>query len=140
MSEIGNTNQQQILELRIFLAGFCARLAARRITETQIERMEALVHSFDVGHGGDDGALLDIDRVFQCLLYEAADNSYLTRRLESLCDLSPADRSPIPNPIKRDRSTIERLGRLIEALRRGDELAAETIVREHIVQSEGRSG
>jgi DNA-binding FadR family transcriptional regulator len=136
MTDTGTASQQRVLELRVFLTGFCARLAARRITPTQIERMEALLRRLDAGHGGDKGALQDIDRAFQRLLHEAADNTYLTFRLESLCHLSPHNWPLVSNPIERDRATIERLGRLLEALKDGDELAAETIVREHIVQSQ----
>lgn len=136
MSEMGATDQQRILELCVFMAGFCARLAARRITETQIERMEALLRSCDAGPGGRSKALLDIDRVFQSLLCEAADNPYLTSKLASLCDLSPRNWPSLSDPIERDRAIVARLGRLLEALKHGDELAAESAVREHILQSQ----
>ena len=139
MRDIETTDLQQLLELRFFLAGFCARLAARRITETQIEKMEQLLQGSGDGYSNYE-ALLSIDRAFRGLLYEAADNAYLVDKLKSLCQLSPRCRLLVHERLESRQGTIERLSRLLEALRQRDETEAETLMQEHIRVSQQKVG
>jgi len=88
VANISITDLQKIFEVRIFLEGFCARLAAQRIAEDQIAQMEAVLQDLKQVQDGDVEALMAIDRRFHKLLYQAADNEFLAETLDRFYDLS----------------------------------------------------
>jgi DNA-binding FadR family transcriptional regulator len=133
MTDSSTTDLQKILELRIFLEGFCARLAAQRITEEQIEKMKAALQDLEETHGGQHQSLMSIDRRFHRLLYAAADNEFLGERLERLYDLSVSAWNMIPQHLAGVTDAIKRCGDVLEALKARDGAEAEALIREHII-------
>jgi len=88
VADISITHLQKIFEVRICLEGLCARLAVQRITEDQIDQMEAVLQELEQVQSGDTEAVIAIDRRFHKLLYQAADNEFLAEMLNRLYTLS----------------------------------------------------
>lgn len=134
VSDISITDLQAIFELRTVLEGFCARLAAQRITDDQIEGMEFVLRDLDEVHNGDHRALMSLDTRFHSRLYAAADNEFLAETLDRLYDLSLRLWYLVLNHLEGVRHSIEQNGRVIDALREGDGADAEALMQEHIVE------
>jgi DNA-binding GntR family transcriptional regulator len=134
VSDISITDLQAIFEFRTVLEGFCARLAAQRITEEQIEAMESVLRDLEEVRSGDRRALMSLDQRFHSLLYAASDNEFLAATLDRLYDLSLRLWHLVLNHLKGVRHSIEQNGRVIEALREGNGVEAEALMREHIVE------
>jgi DNA-binding GntR family transcriptional regulator len=64
VADISITDLQKIFEARLVLEGFCARLAAQRVTAEQLVEMEVLVQDLQRVKDGDARALMDIDEGF----------------------------------------------------------------------------
>jgi DNA-binding GntR family transcriptional regulator len=134
VSDISITDLQAIFELRTVLEGFCARLAAQRITDEQIERMESVLRDLEEVQSGDRRALMGLDQRFHSLLYAAADNEFLRATLGQLYDLSLRLWHLVLNHLEGVRHSIEQNARVIEALRESDGAEAEALMQEHIVE------
>jgi DNA-binding GntR family transcriptional regulator len=132
--DISITDLQAIFELRTVLEGFCARLAAQRVTDDQIEKMEAVLRDLEQVHGEDHRALMSLDKRFHSLLYAAADNEFLAATLDRLYDLSLRLWHLVLNHLEGVRHSIEQNGRVIAALRKGDGARAEALMQDHIVE------
>lgn len=134
VSDVSVTDLQKIFELRIVLEGFCARLAAERITEEQLERMEATLHDLERLREGDSQALMSIDKRFHRLLYAAADNEFMAEILDRLYDLSLRLWYLVLNRLAEVKHAIEQHTQVFEALKDGDGARAEMMVQKHIVE------
>ena len=134
VSDISITDLQAIFELRTVLEGFCARLAAQRITDEQIERMASVLQDLEEVQSGDRRALMSLDQRFHSLLYAAADNEFLRATLHQLYDLSLRLWHLVLNHLEGVRHSIEQNARVIEALRESDGAEAEALMQEHLVE------
>jgi DNA-binding GntR family transcriptional regulator len=134
VSDISVTDLQKIFELRIILEGFCARLAAKRISEDQIEKMEGVLRDLQELRDGNPPALISIDKRFHKLLYRAADNEFLAETLDRLYDLSLRLWYLVLNRLDDVRGAIEQHREVLDALKGGDEAHAELLVQTHIVE------
>jgi DNA-binding GntR family transcriptional regulator len=134
VSDISITDLQAIFELRTVLEGFCARLAAQRITDEQIEKMESVLRDLEEVHSGDRRALMSLDQRFHSLLYAASDNELLAATLDRLYDLSLRLWHLVLNHLEGVRHSIEQNERVIDALREGDGARAEALMQGHIVE------
>lgn len=134
VSDISITDLQKIFELRIVLEGFCARLAAQRITDDQLERIETVLRDLEELQNGDSPALMSVDKRFHRLLYRAAGNEFLTEALDRLYDLSLRLWYLVLARLDDVRDSIEQHHRILEALREGDSEQAEFLVQSHIVE------
>ncbi|MGD8997331.1 MAG: GntR family transcriptional regulator [Anaerolineae bacterium] len=134
VSDISITDLQTIFEFRTVLEGFCARLAAQRITDEQIEAMESVLRDLEEVRSGDRRALMSLDQRFHSLLYAASDNEFLAATLDRLYDLSLRLWHLVLNHLEGVRHSIEQNARVIEALREGNGVEAEALMQEHIVE------
>jgi DNA-binding GntR family transcriptional regulator len=133
VNDISITDLQKIFELRAVLEGFCARLAARRITEDQIERMESVLRDLDEAQDGDHRALMLIDKRFHSLLYASADNEFMAETLDRLYDLSLRLWHLVLTRLDDVRLAVEQHRSVLNALKEGDEAEAEALIQAHIV-------
>jgi DNA-binding GntR family transcriptional regulator len=133
VNDISITDLQQIFELRIVLEGFCARLAARRITEDQIEEMESALRDLQAAQDGDHRALMSIDQRFHSLLYAASENEFMAETLDRLYDLSLRLWHLVLTRLASVRLSVEQHRDVLSALKEGDEAQAEALIRAHIV-------
>jgi DNA-binding GntR family transcriptional regulator len=134
VSEISFTDLPRLFELRANLEGFCARLAARRITDGQIEKMEAVLRDLEMMQDENRQGLMSVDERFHKLLYEAAHNEFLAETLNRLYDLSLRLWHLVFYRLDDVMHSIEQHRMLLRALEQGNEDEAEALVREHIVE------
>jgi len=134
VANISITDLQNILEVRMVLVGFCARLAAQRITEEQIAQMEAILQDLEQVQDGDAKALMAIDERFQGLLCQAADNEFLAEVLGRLYAQSLRLWYLALDRLSGVREVIGQHRGVAEALKAGDEARAEALIQQHISQ------
>ena len=134
VTDISITDLQKIFEVRTVLTGFSARLAAQRATTDQIAQMEQVLHGLEQVQSGDYKLLIDIDRRFQRLLYQAAGNEILAESLDHLYDLSLRIWYLVLHQLGDVRDAIEEHQQVAEALKARDGARAEALIQQHIVQ------
>jgi len=138
VTDISITDLQEIFEVRIVLAGFCARLAAQRVTANQIAQMEAVLQDLEQVQSGDYKTLMEIDRRFQRLMYKTAGNDILAESLDRLYDLSLRIWYLVLHQLGDVRDAIEQHRQVLEALKAKDGARAEALIKEHILQFQQR--
>jgi len=141
VADIRITDLQGIFEVRMVLAGFCARLAAQRIGRDQIAHMGSVLERLErleELQNGNPKALMVVDRRFQRLLYQAADNRFLADTLNQLYDLSLRMWYLVLDRLGGVEYAIEQHWGVLDALKAGDEDRAETLIRQHIAQFQQR--
>lgn len=136
VSGLSITDLQALAEVRQELEGLAARLAAGRASDEQLEQMEVLFEGFDrvVSQGGNE-ALMDRDKRFHYLVYEAADNKFLEDMLDQLYTLSLRLWYISLDKLSSQamKEAIEEHLEIIEALREGDSDKAESAMQAHVV-------
>jgi DNA-binding GntR family transcriptional regulator len=138
VADISITDLQKIFEVRIVLAGFCARVAAQRVTANQIAQMEAVLQDLEQVQSGDYKTLMEIDRRFQRLMYKTAGNDILAESLDRLYDLSLRIWYLVLYQLGDVRDAIEQHRQILEALKAKDGARAEALIKEHILQFQQR--
>jgi DNA-binding GntR family transcriptional regulator len=138
VADISITDLQKIFEVRIVLAGFCARVAAQRVTANQIAQMEAVLQDLEQVQSGDYKTLMEIDRRFQRLMYKTAGNDILAESLDRLYDLSLRIWYLVLHQLGDVRDAIEQHRQVLEALKAKDGARAEALIKEHILQFQQR--
>jgi DNA-binding GntR family transcriptional regulator len=124
---------REVFEVRTILEGMCARLAAERITDEEIEGMEQLLADFDrVLKQGDNKALIAVDQKFHQRMYEASGNRFLARALDDMYKLIYRLFYFALDRMGSVRANIEEHRDILSALKEGDGRAAERIVQNHI--------
>jgi DNA-binding GntR family transcriptional regulator len=125
---------REIFDVRTTLEGMCARLAAERITDEEIERMEQVLLDFDrVLREGDNRALLAVDRKFHQKLYEASGNRFLARALDEMYDLIYRLFYFALDRMGSVRANVEEHHDIVAALKARDARAAERLIQNHII-------
>jgi DNA-binding GntR family transcriptional regulator len=124
---------REITEVRTTLEGMCARLAAERISDEDVEKMEHLLVDFErVFRQGDNKALLAVDQKFHKLLYEASGNRFLARALDEMYTLIYRLSYFALDRMVSVRSNVEEHRDILQALKAGDARGAERLIQEHI--------
>jgi len=121
-------------ELRFFLERHCARLAARRATAQQLDRMERVLASVEQLRDGELDRLMAIDRRFHRLVYAASDNEFLADVLTRLYDLSVPVWRLGRSGLEDGRAWIDQHRELLIALRAGDDAEAGRLAEQHIAE------
>ncbi len=134
VADINITDLQKLFEVRTILEGFCARLAAQRITQAQIARIEVVLRDMEKVQGEDTRALMDIDERFHGLLYQAADNEFLAEVLSRLYDLSLRLWYLALNGMGDVQGAVCQHRGIAEALKAKDEAQSERLIQQHIAE------
>jgi DNA-binding GntR family transcriptional regulator len=132
VAEIGITDLQKIFEMRMMLEGFCARLAAERISSEQLRQMQAVILELEHTPDDDGKALMDLDERFHHLIYQAADNEFLADTLARLHALSHRIWHLVLERIGDVRGAMEQHVAITAALQEGDGAQAEALLRQHV--------
>jgi DNA-binding GntR family transcriptional regulator len=138
VADISITDLQKIFEVRMVLEGFCARLAARRITPEQIAQLEALVRELVQVADEDYDTTMAIDEQFHKLFYQAAANEFLATTLCRLHALSLRLWWVVLHRVTHLREAIAVHAEIIPALKARDEEQAETLMQEHLADFQAR--
>ena len=124
----------EMFEVMSELEGMCARLAARRMSEQQLERLKIANAGCKRAIDTSDSDLYYSENVaFHECIYEACGNSYLTnetrrlrRRLQSYRRLQLRVRGRMSQSLKEH-------DQIIEAIEAGDAGKADQVSREHVM-------
>ena len=138
VTDISITDLQHIFEVRTALAGFCARLAAQRITPDLVAEMRTMLQDLEHVKPGDFKSLMEIDRSFQRVLYRASGNDILAKTRDRLYDLSLRIWYLVLNRLGDVQTSIEQHRELADALEAGDGDRAEALIQHHITQFQHR--
>jgi DNA-binding GntR family transcriptional regulator len=138
VAEISITDLAKLFEVRMVLEGFCARLAAQRITKDHLAQMEEVIQELERVADDDGKALMEIDERFHTLLYQAADNKFLAEALERLHALSFRLWHLALDRLGDVRGAMEQHIAITEVLKAGDGAQAEALLRQHIADFQQR--
>jgi DNA-binding GntR family transcriptional regulator len=124
---------REIFEVRTTLEGMCARLAAERISDDDVEKMEHLLNDHErVLREGNNLSLLAVDQKFHKLLYEASGNRFLAQALDEMYTLIFRLSYFALDRMASVRSNVEEHRDIVQALKTGDGRAAERAIQGHI--------
>lgn len=131
-----------MFEVMSELEGMCARLAARRRTDSQLAEIDAAREACEatlVGDADPDDYYYANER-FHVLIYEASGNPFLARTAKSLqTRLKPFRRLQLRVPGRLATSSAEHAA-VVDAIREGDAAKAERLAEAHVtVQGDGFS-
>ncbi len=138
VADVSITDLQKVFEIRMVLEGFCARLAARRISREQIKQLEALVEELDGVADEDYETPMTIDEQFHRLFYQAAGNEFLESILSRLHALSLRLWWVVLQRVSHLREAVSVHGEIIPALKARDEERAEALMQEHLEDFQSR--
>lgn len=138
--QVSIAEADEIYEVRAALEGMIGRLAAKRISPAQVEKIRAVVKAMHVVSATRDAlAYYPLNVEFHDLLVEAAGNRTLAANYHrvvnelNLYRRATIERSAENIPVStRDHEAI------VEAVARGDELLAARLLHEHVIASRER--
>jgi DNA-binding GntR family transcriptional regulator len=128
-----------MFEAMSVLEGSCARLAAERLTNQDLEKMERLHEQLEMAHAnGDPESYMGWNRKFHEFVQEKAGNPVLGKIVTGLRDVILLHRyRQIYRPGRFDES-MEEHRRLLEAFRARDSQRAERLMQVHL-QKQGQA-
>jgi DNA-binding GntR family transcriptional regulator len=88
VSELAITDLTQIFEVRVELESLAARLATRRITDSQLERLGQLAEQYQTSANESKQEMINLDAKFHDVIREATHNRFLISNLEYYYNLS----------------------------------------------------
>ncbi len=138
VAEISITDLQKIFEVRLVLERLCVRLAAQRASESHLEQMDAVLRDLALLPPGDAKGLMAIDEQFHSLIYQAADNEFLSEILRRLHGLSLRLWHLALDRLGDVREALQQHVAIAEALRARDEARAEYLLEQHILDFQQR--
>ncbi|MCP5096198.1 MAG: GntR family transcriptional regulator [Chloroflexi bacterium] len=134
VSEIGITDLQKLFEARLMLEPFTIRNAAQRGSAKQWSRMEAvLLTTSDTGLEPDNEKLIAIDEACHQIIYEAADNQFLSDTLRTMYALSLRLWYFSLNKIGNMQDAVMEHRHILDALKAKDGDEAARLMEKHIL-------
>ena len=132
VSEVSVSDLEQISEMRLSLESLCARLAAQRATSDDLVILDALRREQADIPPEDSRRLFDADHRFHQAVARAAHNKYLARTLDHFFGLSQRLwYLALPHLGFLPSAVVKHLD-LVEAIKSGDAVRAEGIMRDHV--------
>lgn len=127
---IGDINQ--LYELRIELEALVIQLAAQRATSEQVAKLEALVDEESLQQLQSPYEIMDLDRDFHFLSYEASQNQFLQADLKRYYFMSQRIWYYGLSTMKSIEIGIREHIEIVAAIKTGDAPRAEHAIRAHI--------
>ncbi|KPU92621.1 transcriptional regulator [Variovorax paradoxus] len=123
----------EMFQVMADLEGLCARLAARRISSAQIERLkQAHARMESLAQTDDVDLFYEINREFHEVIYEASQNEFLTEQTRSLRNRVAAYRKLVTQRPRRRTDTLTEHAAVLEAIVGGDEDKADKTMTAHV--------
>jgi len=136
VADLSHSELEDLYSVRIAIEGYGAFLAARNITNEDLERLEALLRQMrEVFEQGDRWRLLEINRQFYEVLYAIAERPRLYELIMKHLDLASLYRQMAFAIDHYYRHTIADHEALIAAFRQHDPEAAERLTRAQLEQT-----
>ncbi len=127
----------EVFEIRTSLESLASGLAAERITEDELEKLQRLL--VEIGahiKSGDMESIVRTDTEFHDLLYQASRNSRLVGIISNLREQLTRFRTTSMSFPGRLKATLEEHRNIVEAIAQGDEKAARKAAEHHMEKSE----
>jgi DNA-binding GntR family transcriptional regulator len=134
VSDISITDLQKIFEIRVPLEGFCARLAAERMSPKLQAQLEEVLHELDQVSSDNSRAFMKVDEHFHTLLYEATGNEFLSQILHRLYVLSLRLWFFAIDRLGHVKTAVEQHRAIAQALKEGDGEKAATLLQQHVAE------
>lgn len=125
---------REVYDVRMALEALAARLAVKRITESQLEEMEKAVQKYAIALERDDITVgLEADLAFHDLLVQASGNDTLLKIVRDLANRIQVLRQLDKGKMRRKQS-LEDHKAILQALKGGEAEKAEVQVCRHIAR------
>ncbi|NLK72569.1 MAG: GntR family transcriptional regulator [Clostridiales bacterium] len=123
----------EILEVRSVLEGLAASLAAKRITEEELERLYKISQDFNEAVKVNDmKKMIENDTRFHNLIFEATRNKKLIQIVNSLQELVIRFRTTYFSEYKRGKEMPAEHNLIYKALKNGDAVTAQKHAEHHV--------
>lgn len=133
VSDIGIKDLRQLFEIRVVMEPLAVRLAGQRGTAQHWARMEEALNSVpDEGSPLENEQMIKIDEQCHTIIYDAANNVYLSTTLSTLYALSLRLWYYFLKEIGSMRGAIMEHRAMLEALQTGDIDRAATLMARHV--------
>lgn len=137
VSDLSFKDIADVFEIRAALEGLAAGLAAERITEEELERMERLLVEKQEAITHDDiSKLVEVDTKFHELMYQASRNVRLGSIISNLREQIQRFRLTSLSYPGRNKLSLEEHKKLVEAIQARDYQLARQLATEHIENAE----
>jgi len=137
VSDLSFKDIADVFEIRAALEGLAAGLAAERITEEELERMERLLVEKQEAITQDDiGKLVEVDTKFHELMYQASRNVRLGSIISNLREQIQRFRLTSLSYPGRNKLSLEEHKKIVEAIQARDYQLARQLATEHIENAE----
>lgn len=132
-SDISVKDMLDVLEVREDIEGLAAALTARRITDEEIEEMEAANEAyFNAVHTGDTEEIIRTDESFHKTIVKITGNKTLVSMMENLQELAIRFRYLYYDDFSRYENMPKEHEEIIRAIKTGDEEKARQVSKEHV--------
>jgi DNA-binding GntR family transcriptional regulator len=137
VADISFKDIADVYEIRAALEGLAAALAAERITDEELEKMERyLVGKADAIANNDIKRLVEVDTKFHDLIYEASRNVRLTNIINNLREQIQRCRVTSLSVPGRMQESLQEHRAIVEAIQARDTQLARQVAQEHIENAE----
>ena len=127
----------EVFEIRTSLESLASALAADRITEDELEKLQRLLVQIGTHiKSGDMESIVRTDTEFHDLLYQASRNTRLVGIISNLREQLTRFRTTSMSFPGRLKATLEEHRKIVEAIAQGDEKAARKAAEHHMEKSE----
>lgn len=137
VADISIKDAMEVFEIRCALEGLAASLAAKRITDEEIKKLETALKDIEkAAKKGDTKMIIKKDAEFHNILFNSTRNGRLAQIISNLKEQIYRFRvESFRNP-KRYENTIREHKAIIEAIKEKDAAKAEEITKIHIKKAE----
>jgi DNA-binding GntR family transcriptional regulator len=132
VADMAVTDLLQIFEVRVELESFATRLAAERITKSEISELQELAKAYQDVDLSDKDALIHLDGEFHSLLAKATHNKFLIKEIEYYYNLSLRIWYIALNYAKPDDINVNAHLEILDAIVTGDAIQAGLRMKKHI--------
>ena len=132
VADMAVTDLLQIFEVRVELESFATRLAAERITKSEISELQELAKAYQDVDLSDKDALIHLDGEFHSLLAKATHNKFLIKEIEYYYNLSLRIWYIALNYAKPDDINVNAHLEILDAIVAGDAIQAGLRMKKHI--------
>jgi len=132
VADIAVTDLLQIFEVRVELESFATKLAAQRISESEINELQRLAEEYKAIDLADKDSLINLDGEFHTLLAEATHNKFLIKEIEYYYNLSLRIWYIALNYAKSEEIDINAHIEILEAIQAHDVEKARQRMKKHI--------
>ena len=137
VADLSIRDVNEVFEIRTSLESLASGLAAERITEDELEKLQRLL--VEIGahiQNGDMESIVRTDTEFHDLLYQASRNKRLVGIISNLREQLTRFRTTSMSYPGRLKATLEEHRNIVEAIAQGDEKAARKAAEHHMEKSE----